>query len=268
MHEHAVAQLDYYRRLTDEDARVVLLQTGADLAQILQTWEAGGECLGIFVMMEGADPIREPAELAWWVARGLRGVGLTWQAGSRYAGGNAAPGPITDAGHDLLDAMADYNLPLDLSHLWGEAAYEALDRYPGPIVGTHTNPATFVDTPRLFSDDLIRRITAREGVIGLMPVNPLLDAQWRRDDPRLPLERFAQAIDHVCQVVGDASCVGIGSDLDGGFGREVVPEGLESIADLGKVHALLLARNYREADVTAVLSGNWLRILRTVLDGF
>ncbi len=267
-HEQAVAQLDYYRRLADEDERVDLLRTVADLEQVLQAWEAGAARLGIFIVMEGADPIREPAELAWWVERGLRGVGLAWMAGSRYAGGNANQGPITDEGHSLLNAMADYNLLLDISHLWIDAAYEALDRYPGPIVGTHATPAAFVDTPRSFSDDLICRMADRGGVMGIMPVNAMLDPLWRRNDPRLPLERFVQAIDHVCQVVGHAECVGLGSDLDGGFGRESVPLGLETIADLGKIEALLLERDYRASDVTAILSGNWLRVMREVLAGF
>jgi membrane dipeptidase len=95
-----------------------------------------------------------------------------------------------------------------------------------------------------------------------------LDPQWRRNDPRLPLDRFVQAIDHVCQVVGHTACVGIGSDLDGGFGRESVPLGLESIADLGKIEALLLERGYREADVRAISSENWLRVMRGCLAGF
>lgn len=268
VHEHAVAQLDYYRRLADEDERVILLQTFADLEQVLQAWETGEKCLGLLIVMEGADPIREPAELEWWVERGLRGVGLAWWSGSHYAGGNANRGPITDEGYSLLDAMAAYNLPLDLSHLWIDAAYEALDRYPGPIVGTHSTPAAFVDTPRSFSDDLIRRMADRGGVMGVMPVNAMLDPQWHRDDPRLPLDRFVQAIDHVCQVVGHAACVGIGSDLDGGFGRESVPIGLESIADLGKIEALLLERGYRETDVRAILSENWLRVMQGCLAGF
>jgi membrane dipeptidase len=268
VHARAVAQLDYYRRLADEDERVTLLQTVADLEGVLQTWEAGGQCLGLFIVMEGADPIREAGELTWWVERGLRGVGLAWMAGSRYAGGNANPGPITDEGHDFLNAMADYNLLLDLSHLWIDDIYEALDRYPGPIVGTHTTPAAFVDTPRSFADDVIRRIADRGGVIGMMPVNTMLDPHWRPGDPRLPLERFVQAIDHVCQVAGDAAYVGIGSDLDGGFGRESVPEDLERIADLETIRPLLLERNYTEADVTAILSGNWLRVIREVLAGF
>lgn len=267
-HRYAIQQLDYYRRLADENEDIVILHTIADMDAVLASWDTEQPRLGVFVVMEGADPILEPGEVGWWVERGLRGVGLTWSMGTRYAGGNAAPGSLTDDGRRLLAAMADYNLLLDLSHLWEDAAYEALDRYPGPLAATHANPRTFVDRPRMLPDALIRRIADCDGVMGIIPFNRMLDEDWRPSDARLPLTRLVEVIDHVCQVTGDARFVGLGSDFDGGFGREAVPEGLESSADLGKLGALLAERGYADADVTAILSGNWLRLLRRVLSNF
>jgi len=264
-HRYAVLQLDYYRRLADEHEWVVLLNSNADLEAVLTSWKTDQPRLGLFVVMEGAEPLREPGEIGWWVERGLRGVGLAWAMGTRYAGGNAAPGSLTDEGRKLLAVMADYNLLLDLSHLWEEAAYEALDRYPGPVVATHANPRAFADSPRQLPDALIRRIADRDGVIGVVPFNAMLDKAWRNGDARLPLTRVAEVVDHICQVTGDARFVGIGSDFDGGFGREAIPEGLDSIADLGKLGDLLSERGYTVADVTAILSGNWLRLMRQVL---
>jgi len=276
-YRYAIAQLDYYRRLADENNRVHLLHVERDLDEVLVSWKRtpaasenqdkteDDQQIGLFLVMEGADPIREPGELAWWVERGLRGVGLTWSAGTRYAGGTAAPGGISDEGVKLLAAMADYNLMLDVSHMWVDAVYEALGRYPGPIVATHANPRAFVDSPRLLSDDVIRRIADRGGVVGMVPYNPMLKPGWRIGEPRLPLGRLVEAIDHVCQVTGQAGCVGLGSDFDGGFGRESVPEGVDSIADLKKIGELLRERGYSPSDIMAFLSGNWLRVMRTVL---
>lgn len=267
-HRYAVLQLDYYRRLADENEQIVLLNTVADMEMVLASWDTEQPQLGIFVVMEGAEPIRDPGEVVWWAERGLRGVGLTWSMGTRYAGGNAAPGALTDDGRQLLTAMADYNLLLDLSHLWEEAAYEALDRYPGPVAATHANPRAFVDRPRMLSDALIRRIADCDGVIGVIPYNRMLDESWRPGDARLPLTRLVEVVDHICQITGDACFVGLGSDFDGGFGREAVPEGVESSADLGKLSTLLAERGYADADIIAILSGNWLRVLRRVLSGF
>ncbi len=263
----AVEQLDYYRRLADEQEDLRLLQNRPDLDAVLNAWDEGREELGLFVVMEGAEPIRSPGELGWWVERGLRSVALSWSAGTRYAGGNIVPGLLSDEGQQLLDAMAGYNLLLDVSHLWEEAVYEVLDRYPGPLSATHANPRVFKDSPRLLSDAVIRRIAGRGGVVGIVPYNRMLDPDWNFGDPRLPLSRVAEAIDHVCQVTGDVEFVGLGSDFDGGFGVEAVPEGLHSVADLRAIGRALEERGYSEAYVAAVLHGNWLRVMRNVLEG-
>lgn len=265
-HILAVEQLDTYRRLVDDQESLHLLYDTGDLDEVLAAWDAETPTLGIFMVMEGADAIRDPGDLAWWVERGLRGIGLTWSAGTRYAGGNANPGPITDAGQSLLDAMADYNLMLDLSHLWEDAAYQALDRYPGPIAATHANPRAFVDSPRLLADDMIRRIAERQGVIGIVAYNRMLDPDWHPGAPPTPLAKMAQAIDHVCQITGEVAYVGLGTDLDGGFGQAATPAGLDTVADLPKLVPLLKERGYAEDDITAILHGNWLRIMRAVLD--
>lgn len=267
-HQQGIEQLDYYRRISDNHNEVHLIETENDLSRVLLSWETDSPTVGIFMVMEGADPIRDPGELEWWVERGLRGVGLTWSAGTRYAGGNANPGPLTDEGAALLDAMADYNLLLDISHLWEAAAHSALDRYPGPIAATHANPRTFVDAPRQLSDDMIRRVAEREGVIGIVAFNRMLDPSWYLGQPRVPLMRLIEAIDHVCQIAGTARCVGIGSDLDGGFGQASAPAELASIADLAEISERLKDRGYVEADVTAVLSGNWLRLMELALSAF
>ncbi len=267
-HQQASAQMDFYRHLADEDRRVRLIQTPADLDTVLASWETGKPQLGIFVIMEGADPIRTPEELEMWVAPGLRGIGLSWAAGTRYAGGNGNPGPLTDLGHDLLAAMAEYNLLADLSHLWEDAAHAVLDRYPGPIVASHANPRAFVDSPRQLSDRLIERIAERDGVIGVVPYNRMLKPGWNENEPRLPLRRVVEIIDYVCQLLGDADHVGIGSDFDGGLGRESVPHEIETIRDLNKIAPLLQERGYDEDSIANILHANWLRQMRTTLEAF
>lgn len=262
---YAVEQLDYYRRVTDERQDIHLLNDEDDLDEILTTWEAGTPALGLFVVMEGADAIRDPGDLAWWIERGLRGIGLTWAAGTRYAGGNANPGPLTDEGESLLDAMADYNLMLDISHLWEDAAYRALDRYPGPIAATHANPRALVESPRHLSDDMICRVAERGGVIGIVTYNRMLDHSWHPGAQPPPLAMVAQAIDHICQTTGEVAYVGLGTDLDGGFGQASIPDGLDTVADLHHLAPLLAERGYTEEHVTAIFHNNWLRIIRAVL---
>ncbi len=79
------------------------------------------------------------------------------------------------------------------------------------------------------------------------------------------LQTLVDHIDHICHVTGSARHVGIGSDLDGAFGREQTAADLATIADLARIPALLRARGYAEDDIAAIASGNFLRFLREAL---
>lgn len=265
-------QLAYYHRLADSDDRIVLIQTRADLDAVLATWEDGTTLpdhkLGIIVLMEGADPIVEPAQLEEWYADGLRVVGLAWTA-TRYSGGTKAIGPLTDLGRFLLDVMAEYGMVLDVSHMAPEACREALDRYEGPVCASHANPLKFrPDRPdRNLSDDVLRQIAEHDGVVGIIPFNLFLVEGWKMGDRKdaADMGRVVAAIDHVCQVTGSARHVGIGSDADGGFGGESAPVGFETIADLWEIGPALAELGYGSDDISAILSGNFLRVLRAGL---
>jgi membrane dipeptidase len=264
-------QLDYYRRLSEENSQIELVETRADLDGVLATWADGTDLadhkVGLVVLMEGADPILEPAQLEEWVAAGLRIIGPAWTA-TRYSGGTKAVGPLTDLGRELLDQMARYGMVLDLAHMAPEACYEALDRYDGPIVASHANPLRFrPDRPdRNLSDEIIGMLAERDGVVGIIPYNLFLSPGWTTGDRRtLSMEHVVAAIDHVCQVTGSARHVGLGSDFDGGFGSDSVPVGFETVGDLWEVGRALAAHGYAPDDVSAVLHGNFLRILRAGL---
>ncbi len=271
-YRHAQAQLDAYDRLCGADPTFRLISTQADLSAVLQTWEHGaGEAdrqIGLVPLMEGADPIRDPQEAHEWFERGVRIVGLSWEA-TRYAGGTHEPGPLTADGRRLLDVMAEVGMILDISHLAEEACYQALEAYPGPLIASHSNPRRFLPTPRGLTDPMIAMVAERDGVIGIVPYNAFLKPGWRKGDRReaVGLAEVVSAIDHVCQVTGSAAHVGLGSDFDGGFGLEHVPVGLDSVADLQKLAPLLQERGYRDEDVAAILGYNWIRVLARSLPG-
>ncbi|MGQ0548232.1 MAG: membrane dipeptidase [Armatimonadota bacterium] len=78
--------------------------------------------------------------------------------------------------------------------------------------------------------------------------------------------RAGKLYEHICQLLGTARHVGIGSDLDGGFGREGSPHDLDTIADLQKIGPLLEDRGYKKEDVAAIMHGNWWSLLRRAWD--
>ena len=267
-------QIDLYRRLTDSHPdKFQLVASAKELDAVIEHWsspvpEGEGHPVGIIYLMEGADGIRSPHELADWYDWGLRIIGLAW-AGTRYCGGTTEPGPLSDEGRKLIAAMADYNFILDLSHMDETAALEALDRYEGPVIATHSNCAALMrgaDTNRHLPDQVIRGLIERDAVIGLIPLNSFLKVGWLRKNgsrrEEVPLDTFVAHIDHVCQLAGNASHAGIGSDFDGGFGLQSIPPELDSIADLQKIASKLIARGYSESDAANILGGNWLRFLR------
>jgi membrane dipeptidase len=222
--------------------------------------------VGIVPLMENADPIREPAELELWFERGVRIVGPAWTA-SRYAGGTGQPGPLTDLGHELLGVMADLGVALDLSHLAEQAAIEALDRFEGVLLASHSNPQGVVPGDRQLNDVMIQRLAERDGVIGITLYNGFLRPGWRKGNRKglVTLTDVVRTIDYVCQRVGDAQHVALGSDFDGGFGREAVPAQIDTVADLRKIAAALAEHGFEMEHIASILGGNWLRLLRRVL---
>jgi membrane dipeptidase len=266
-YRRANEQLDYYERLAERSEQVRLVGSRADLEAVLASWAGDTPQVGIIPALEGADPIRRPEDVEHWHRRGVRLVALAWAAGSRYAGGNRAPAPLTKAGRALLDVLAESGMILDVSHLAEEAFWEVVDRYEGPIVATHSNPRALVPGPRQLSDRMIRALAARDGVIGVVPYNRFLMPDWSPADGKeaVTLQDVAAAIDHICQVVGDAAHVGLGSDFDGGFGAEAAPLGIDTVADLQKIADALVERGFSESDIAAVMAENWLRVLRAAL---
>jgi len=266
-------QLDLYHRLADtHPEKLALITCGRDLKRVLQTWEekTSNPTVGLVILMEGADAITHPQRLHEWYERGLRIVGPAW-SGTMYAGGTKEPGPITGAGFELLDAMADRGMALDISHLSEEGCLQALDRYPHVVIASHGNPAALITnspTPeRHFSDLVISRLAERGGVLGVTAYNKFLRGDWVRADGRqeFTLDHVAEHIDYICQLTGSAEHAALGSDFDGGLGLEDTPSDLDTVADLQFIGDRLAGRGYSPVEVEAVLGGNWLQMLQSAL---
>jgi membrane dipeptidase len=172
---------------------------------------------------------------------------------------------LTPLGRELLEQMAYFNTLLDLSHAAEQAFYESIDQYQGPIIASHSNPRRFCNTDRHLSDDMIRLLAERDGVMGIVLYNRFLSDKWSKGDPRLPLTIVTDIIDYVCQITGSASHVGLGSDFDGGFGADQIPQGLETTGDLLAIATLLQQKGYAKDDIAAIMGGNMIRKLREAL---
>lgn len=268
----ARGQLAYYQQLA-EDGHVRFLNDWPAIEQHLREWETRGRDqtpLGFILSMEGADPIMGPAQLPRWWDDGLRILSLVHYGVGRYANGTGVTGPLTQLGRDMLSAMAEVGMILDLTHLCDESFWEAARLFKGDVLATHNNCRALVPGDRQFTDDQIRFIVERDGVIGAAFDNWMLHPGYvRGQTPRelIAMTNVVDHIDHVCQVAGNVRHAALGTDLDGGFGTEQSPRDLDTIADLQTIPAMLRDRGYAESDVEAIMSGNWLRLFKRAWQG-
>ena len=268
----AQGQLAYYHAL-NESGEVQLIKNLAELNNHLLAWEQWESDiqqmqppLGLVISMESADPILKPNQLPAWKEAGLRIIGPAHYGPGRYAGGTSTKLGLTPDGLTLLREMETNGIILDLTHLSDEAFWQALDHFDGYVLASHNNCRVLVPHQRQFDDRQIRAIIERDGVIGAAFDNWMIRPGWVRgakDNERVILEHIVDHIDHVCQLAGNVQHAAIGSDLDGGFGREQSPFDLDTIADLQKLVDILTKRGYSADDISSIMHGNWLRLLRS-----
>lgn len=223
--------------------------------------------IGYILSLEGADSIVDVGYLEIAYEKGLRAVGPAHYGPGRYAQGTNATGKMGPDGHALLKGMERLNMILDATHLSDDSFRDALDHFNGAVWASHNNCRALVDHNRQFTDEQIKELINRDAVIGAALDAWMMVPNWERKvstplGMQCNLEVMIDHIDHICQLAGNTNHVGIGSDLDGGYGKEQCPYDLESIADLDKVPALFTKRGYTENDVEKLMSGNWLRFLR------
>src|SRR5260221_2623729 len=271
---HAIAQgqLAYYHAL-NESNEVRLIKNLTELNAHIHTWEqweinpeTAQPPLGLVISMESADPIMKPNQLPAWKEAGLRIIGPAHYGPGRYAGGTSTELGLTPDGLALLREMKQHRLILDLTHLSDEAFWQALDHFEGDVLASHNNCRALVPHQRQFNDEQIRAIVERDGVIGAAFDNWMIRPGWVRgakDNERVIMEHVADHIDHICQFAGNANHAAIGSDLDGGFGREQSPADLDTIADLQKLVEILARRGYNTDDISSIMHGNWLQLLHS-----
>ena len=267
----AQGQLAYYRALS-EAGEVRLIKSIIGLNDHIADWEnwerktrTNQPPLGLIISMESADPIMQPEQLPAWKEAGLRIIGPAHYGPGRYAGGTSTELGLTPDGITLLREMERLDFILDLTHLSDEAFWQAMDHFGGSVIASHNNCRVLVPHQRQFDDKQIKAIISRQGVMGAAFDNWMLVPGWVRggsNNPRATLEHVADHIDYICQLAGNAEHTAIGSDLDGGFGREQSPEDLDTIADLQKLVEILDKRGYHTNDISRIMHGNWLRLLQ------
>ena len=263
-------QLQIYRQWAD--AGWCRLPTATVSATVKVTVPCAAQGLRVGILIEGADIIREPVELAWWAGYGVVAVGLAWWTASRYAGGNGTPPGdprtgITPLGRELVAEMDRLGLVHDASHLSDRAFADLLEATGRTVIASHSNCRALmgdVGNQRHLTDGQIKAIAGRGGVIGLNLYSRFLDAGCDKGG-RTSIATALRHVEHICELTGSRDHVGLGTDADGGFSAARLPEGIDTPSDYGKLCEGLRGMGWNDEAVSKFVTRNFARVFPGLL---
>jgi len=260
-------QLAYYRAMI-ERGEIREIADRETLDKHVGEWEAdpSGELpIGFILSMEGSWSVLSPSQIPQWYEAGLRILGPAHYGPDYYCHGTGSEGGLKKDGPQLLKEMDKVGMLLDVTHLSDRSFWEAIDVFGGLILASHHNCRSLVPGDRQLTDEQIKVLIQRGGVIGASLDCWMIKPGWKigvSDPKTVSLEDVVNHTDHICQLAGNAKHCGIGSDLDGGFGKEQTPHDLDTIAELGKLAEILDRRGYTDEDIQDVMYRNWVDFFR------
>jgi membrane dipeptidase len=265
----AHAHLAYYRAL-ERDGLLRMLRTKQELEQHWQGYIESPQTtpLGFILTMEGADPVLVPETICEFHAVGLRALGLTHYGTNRYGGGTRSEVGLSITAVELLKKCEELGIAIDMTHLSDVAFWQVAEIFGGRVHASHQNARAICDWQRQFSDDQIRWVIERDGVLGVsMDVIMLQDGFVRGlSIPTATLERAVDQMDHVRALSGGiVRHIGLGTDLDGGYGNEQTPSDLQRYRDIQALVEIMERRSYNRMEIEQIFHGNWLRFFGDVL---
>lgn len=265
------AQLAWYEEM-ERQGEMRMIKSLGDLEDHLHQWEHSSdyEGIGFLLTLEGADSIVTFDHLHLLFEKGLRAIGPAHYGPGTYAYGTDSEGSIGEKGRQLLREMDTLGIALDATHLCDTSFWEAMDCFSGVVWASHSNCRSLVNHNRQFSDEQIKALIERDAVIG-MPLDAwMMVPNWVRgvshpSNTPVLLNHMIDNITHICEIAGNVNHVAIGTDLDGGFGKEQCPSDLDTIADLQKLNTLLQQRGYTQEEIATIFNVNWHRKFKSVL---
>ncbi len=241
---------------------------------------SGSKRIGIVLGVQNSEHFRRVEDVARFYHAGQRVSQLTYNTQNRIASGatDRADGGISDFGAEVVQAMNDIGMAIDVSHCGDRTTLDAFDLSTRPVLVTHSNCRALVPGhPRCKTDEAIRRMAATGGVMGITAVRNFVKV----DEPTT-IEHFVDHIDHVARLAG-IEHVGIGTDADlrgydalpadiydrlkagyksnYSFRDRIDIDGLDHPRKIYDLTEALIRRGYVDSDIRAVLGGNFRRVL-------
>ena len=264
----SLLMIDAVHRLAERHPNEVALATTA--AEVRAAAKAGK--VAALMGMEGGHMIDDNLSVLRDYARlGVRYLTLTHSVNTNWAdssGDKPAHDGLTDFGKDVVRELNRLGVMVDISHVADKTFWDALEISRAPLVASHSSCRAISGHPRNMTDDMIKALAAKGGVIQInystsFLSNELYEATQKNvppaERPSVSWEKIVEHIDHAVKLAGPTH-VGLGSDFDG----TTVPVGMDDVTQLPKITEALLAKGYSEQDVTNILGGNLLRLMERV----
>ena len=260
--------IDHVRKLAEDHPNEVVLATTA--AEVRAAHKAGK--FAALMGMEGGHMIDDSlAVLRDYQRLGVRYLTLSHSVNTNWSdssGDTPKHNGLTDFGKDVVRELNRLGMLVDISHVSDKTFWDALETSKAPLVASHSSLRSISGHPRNMTDDMIRALGGKGGVIMInysrsFLSNELYEAGLKNvppaERPTVSWEKIVEHIDHAAKLVG-AAHVGLGSDFDG----TTVPDGMDDVSMLPKITAALLEKGYSEQDVKNILGENILRLLERV----
>jgi membrane dipeptidase len=237
--------------------------------------------IAVIMGLQNADEFREPKDVKAFYELGLRCAQLTYNTQNLIGSGSTerVDGGISDYGAEIIKAMNEVGMLVDVSHSGDKTTLDAIELSPKAIAFTHSNCRALNNHPRLKTDEAIRKLAAKGGVMGITGVRMFVKAT----EPTT-VEDIVDHIDHVVKLVG-IDHVGIGSDSDlmgydhmppdqykqlkagykpsYAFRDKIDTDGFDHPRKVYDLTAALIRRGYSDSNIQAILGGNFRRLLGT-----
>lgn len=235
--------------------------------------------LAVMMGVQNAEHFREVADVGKFHKLGQRCAQLTYNSQNLLGSGGTdrVDGGVSDYGAQIIQAMNETGMLVDVSHCGDRTTLDAIELSAGPIAITHSNCRALVDHPRTKTDEAIRKLAARGGVMGITGVRMFV-----RDRDPTTVEHMVDHIDHVAGLVG-IEHVGVGSDADlngyddmeagqlrelrayfkasYAFRDRIDIDGFDHPRKIYDLTDALIRRGYSDSDIEGVLGGNFRRLL-------
>lgn len=235
--------------------------------------------VAVIMGVQNTDHFREVGDVRKFHELGQRCAQLTYNSQNFVGTGGTdrIDGGVSDYGAEIIKAMNDVGMLVDVSHCGDRTTLDAIELSGKPVAITHSNCRALNDHPRLKTDEAIRKMAAKGGVMGITGVRMFV----RGREPTT-VEHMVDHIDHVAKLVG-IEHVGIGSDADlngyddmpadqykalrasykasYAFRDKIDTDGFDHPLKIYDLTEALIRRGYSDADIGLVLGGNFRRLL-------